>query len=161
MALVLNLDNILTQITTIASGITGIRQAFNYDEWPDVPPGLPNENYAYHFTALPGEVGGGVRYLLRGSDLHEYEIVVPLYTVVAPAAQIKRARLWAAPFFGRYPETYRDRLHLNSAISAGSALFEQPAVIVRDIPNYDGYEDFYILRHMLTVHTKGSASVSL
>lgn len=161
MALNLDLDNILTQVNSIATNITGIRQAFNYKDWPDSPPGMPTEGQAYHFTALPGEVGGGVRYFLRGSDLHEYELVVPLYTVVGPPGQIKRARYWAAPFYARYIEAYRDRLHLNGAITAGSALFQQPSIVVRNVPNFEGFEDFYILRHLLTVHTKGSSSVSL
>lgn len=161
MALTLNLDAILTQINTIASGMTGIRQAYNYDEWPDAPPGNPTEGQAYHLTGFPGEVGGGVRYFFRGVGLHEYEIVVPLFTVIAPSGMFKRARSWAEPYYGRYIETFRDELHLNGTINAGSAVFQQPSIVVTQIPLFDGYDDFYTIRHLLTVHTKGSASASL
>jgi len=156
-----DLDALLQQVTTIASGITGIRQAYNYDEWPDAPPGMPNDGQVYHLTSLPGEVGSGMREIIRGSDLAEYEIDIPLYVVIAPPAMYKRARAWARPFFQRYYDAYRTEMHLNSTITAGAALITKPSIVVSKIPFFAGYDDFYTIRHILTVHAKGAATRAL
>lgn len=157
MAFTLDLDTLLQNITTLAGTITGIRKAWNYDEWPDRPPGLPTAGTgAYHFTGFPGEGAGGVRYILRGGDVSEWEIGVPLYVVVADSAAQRRARSWAQPYYGRYPELFRDNLHLSGAITNGAATFDEAAVVVRSIPDYPAFDGFYILRFLLTVHTKGA-----
>lgn len=156
-----DLDAMLTQVTTIASSITGIRTAYNYTEWPDAPPGAPVKDGAYHLTALPGEVGTGMREIIRGSDLAEYEIDVPLYVVVAPSGMYKRAREWARPFFQRYYDAYRLKLHLNSTVAAGSALISKPSIVTTRIPFFPGYDDFYTIRHILTVHAKGASTHAL
>jgi hypothetical protein len=156
-----DLDALLQQVTTIASGITGVRQAYNYDEWPDAPPGMPNSEQVYHLTSLPGEVGAGMREIIRGSDLAEYEIDVPLYVVIAPPAMYKRARAWARPFFQRYYDAFRTELHLNGTITAGSAMISKPSIVVTKIPFFPGYDDFYTIRHILTAHVKGAATRAL
>ena len=157
MAFTLDLDGLLQSITSIAATITGIRKAWNYDEWPDRPPGLPTGGTgAYHFTGFPGEGAGGVRYILRGWDVSEYEIAVPLYVVVADSAAQRRARSWAEPYFGRYPQTFRDELHLNGTITNGSFLLEEQAIIVRVIPDYPAFDGFYVIRFMGVIHTKGA-----
>src|SRR3989304_8099011 len=119
MALTLDLDTLLDNITTIAATITGIRKAYSYDAWPDAPPGMFDAEAALHLTGLPGTDGTEVRYIVRGSDLSESEIEGPLYTVVCSGAQIKRSARWMAPYFGRFPETFRVNLHLSGAIPPG------------------------------------------
>jgi hypothetical protein len=156
-----DLDACLQQITDIAAGITGIRSAFNYDEWPDAPPGMPNSEQVYHLTALPGEVGAGMREIERGSDLAEYEIDVPLYVVIAPPAMYKRARAWARPFFTRYYDAYRVQLHLGGTVPSGAARIAKPSIVVTKIPFFPGYDDFYTIRHIVTVHAKGAATRAL
>jgi len=156
-----DLDALLQNITDIASGITGIRTAYNYDEWPDSPPGMPNDGNVYHLTALPGEVGGGMREIIRGSDLGEYEIDVPVYVVIAPPAMYKRARAWARPFFQRYYDAFAVQLHLSGAITAGSARIERPSIVVTKIPFFPGYDDYYTLRHIVTCHVKGARTRAL
>ena len=156
-----DLDALLTQVTTVAATITGVRAAYNYDAWPDAPPGMPNEDQVYHRTSRRGEVGGGMREIIRGSDLAEYEIDVPLYVVVAPPAMYKRARAWGRPFFQRYYDAYRLQMHLNSTITAGAALISKPSIVTTKIPFFPGYDDFYTIRHILTVHAKGAATRAL
>lgn len=156
-----DLDALLQKITDIGGAITGIRQAFNYDEWPDSPPGMPNLEQAYHLTSLPGEVGAGMREIERGSDLGEYEIDVPVYVVIAPPAMYKRARLWARPFFQRYYDAFAVQLHLGGTITAGSAKIQKPSVVVTKIPFFAGYDEFYTLRHIVTCHVKGARTRAL
>jgi len=158
MALTLDLDTLLDNITTIAATITGIRKAYSYDAWPDAPPGMFDAEAALHLTGLPGTDGTEVRYIVRGSDLSEYEIEVPLYTVVCSGAQIKRSARWIAPYFGRYPETFRVNLHLSGAITAGRFNLTQGSRIVRTIPNFPAYDDFFTLRHSGVIHTKGAVT---
>jgi hypothetical protein len=156
-----NLDTLLTKITEVGAAITGVRAAFNYDEWPDSPPGMPNADQVYHLTSLPGEVGGGMREIIRGSDLSEYEIDVPIYVVIAPPAMYKRARAWARPFFQRYYDAYRLQLHVKGSVASGAAMFTKPSIVVTKIPFFPGYDDFYTIRHILTVHAKGAATRAL
>jgi hypothetical protein len=152
---VLNLDQILTNTNTLAGTITGIRSAFNYSNWPTRPPGEPNKGQAYHFTGMPGTDGTGISYIQNGMDLSEYILGIPLYTVVSASANLDRAAGWIAGYVGLYPEKFRDNGKLSGAIANGIALFEQPAQIVRQIPEYPSFNGFYILRWILTVHTKG------
>lgn len=156
-----DLDDLLQEITDIGAAVTGIRQAYNYDEWPDSPPGMPNEEQVYHLTSLPGEVGAGMREIERGSDLGEYEIDVPVYLVVAPPAMYKRARAWARPFFQRYFNAFATKLHLTGSITAGSAQIEKPIIVVTRIPFFEGYDDFYTLRVIVTCHVKGARTRAL
>ena len=156
-----SLSDLLTQVTNVASNIQGIRQAYNFDTWPDSPPGNPTEDQAYHLTALPGEVGAGMREFIRGSDLGEYEIDVPLYVVIAPSGMYKRAREWAQPFFQRYYDAYRLKLHMGGTITAGAALITKPSIVTTKIPFFPGYDDFYTIRHILTVHAKGGVTRAL
>lgn len=155
MALTLGLDTLLQNITDLASGISGIRHAYNYDEWPDSPPGLFNLNQAMHLTGYPEE-GDGWAYRLLGIDMDEYEIVIPLYTVVIAAAQVKRSRAWVAQYLDSYPAKYRANMLLSGGITAGSAIYRGGRV-VRSIPDWPGYDNFYILRHELELHVKGHA----
>ena len=53
MTLTLDLDALLATVTTTARAITGIRTAFDYDEWPDSPPAMFNKNAALHLTGFP------------------------------------------------------------------------------------------------------------
>ena len=156
-----SLDTLLQEITDIGAGITGIRAAYNYDEWPDAPPGMPNEDQVYHLTSLPGEVGGGMRELVRGSDLGEYEIDVPIYVVIAPPAMYKRARSWAQPFFQRYYDAFAVQLHVGGSITSGAAHIAKPTIVVSKIPFFPGYDDFYTLRHIVTCHVKGARTRAL
>jgi len=156
MTLSLDLDTILAGITTTARAIDGIRTAYDYDEWPDSPPGLSNREAALHLTGFPEE-GDGWRYLLRGIDLSEYEFTVPLYTVVVEAAKVRRSRGWAAPYVDRYRAAFDTRAAILSVGSGntGSSLYDG-ATVVRAIPDWDGYSGFYMLRHRLILHVKGS-----
>lgn len=157
MTLVLDIDDLLARVTYRASLITGIRQAFDYDEWPDSPPAMPRENLAYHLTGYLEE-GSGVRYTDRGSDLSEWELSVPLYTVVVESAKAMRARGWTSPYPERYAAAFRTNLYLpmdgTYGIDAGGAMWTGCRV-VRSIPDWPGYDGFYMLRHDLTLHTKG------
>lgn len=158
MALLLDLDTLLAAITSNARGITGIRTAYDHDEWPDAPPGMFNRNAALHLTGFPEE-GGGWTYTARGIDLSEYEVEIPLYTVVIPAAQVKRSRSWAGPYIDRYRAAFDTRasiLNLGSG-NTGSLLYDGGRV-VRSIPDWEGYDGFYMLRHRLLAHVKGSVS---
>lgn len=155
MPLTLDLPTILGNINTLCGTISGIRSAFNYDSWPQRPPGMPNKNEAYHLTGFPGEDGTSARYKMVGMDLSEYVLDVPLYTVIANPQDISRARLWMASYLGGYPELFRDHLFLSGALTAGGAYLDQTMAIVRSIPDWPGYTDFYILRWVLSVHVKG------
>ena len=160
MALSLDLDTLLGGITSTASAITGIRAAYDYDEWPDSLPGMPNEEAAFHFTGFPEE-GDGWRYTVRGTDLSEYEITVPLYTIVIDAAKVRRSRQWAAPYIDRYRAAYDSRAAILAVGSGntGSALYTGGR-IVRAIPDWPGYDGFYTLRHELALHVKGAVDRS-
>ena len=153
MSLTLGLDTVLQNITDLASGITGIRHAYNYDEWPDSPPGMFNRDQAMHLTGYPEE-GDGWRYIIRGMDMSEYEITIPLYTVVIAASQVKRSRAWVAQYLDSYPAKYRANMLLSGGIVSGSAVYRGGRV-VRSIPDWDGYTGFYLLRHELELHVKG------
>ena len=158
MTLSLDLDTLLAGVTTTARAITGIRTAFDYDEWPDSPPGLFNKDQALHLTGFPEE-GDGFRYIPRGTDLSEYEFTVPLYTVVIEAAKVKRSRGWAAPYLDRYRAAFDTRTNILAVGTGntGSVLY-MGATVVRSIPDWDGYTNFYMLRHRLTAHVKGAVS---
>lgn len=153
MTLDLGLDAMLQNVTNIASGVSGIRHAYNYDEWPDSPPGLFNKAQAMHLTSFPEEGDGWVvRHL--GIDMDEVELVVPMYTVVLAAAQVKRSRSWVEPYIDRYRVIFAANMKLSGAITAGNADYEGGQV-VRSIPDWEGYDGFYMLRHRLRIHTKG------
>jgi hypothetical protein len=159
MTLELDIDDLLERVTYHASLITGIREAFDYDAWPDSPPALPRQELAYHLTGYIEE-GQGIRYVhARGTDLAEWEFNVPLYTVVVDSAKAMRSRGWTSPYPERYADRFRRRLHLPKdntyGISAGSAIY-MGCRVVRQIPDWPGYDGFYILRHDLMLHTKGS-----
>lgn len=158
MALTLDLDTLLASVTTRARSITGIRTAYDYDEWPDAPPGMFNGEDALHLTGFPEE-GDGWRYIPRGMDLSEYELEIPLYTVVIPAAKIKRSRGWAAPYIDRYRAKFdsADAIGDTGTGNTGSILY-MGGNVVRSIPDWEGYDGFYILRHRLLAHVKGPVS---
>jgi hypothetical protein len=160
MALTLDLDAILADITAVAADITGIRQAFDYDRWPDSPPGMFSSNAALHLTGFPEE-GDGWRYTPRGIDLSEYELTIPLYTVVVDAAKVKRSRGWAGPFIDRYRVAFdtRTRILATGTGNTGSVMYTG-GQIVRSIPDWPGYDGFYILRHRLELHVKGAVDRS-
>jgi hypothetical protein len=150
----LDLPDILEHVTTIASGISGIRTAYDFDEWPDSPPAIHSADQAIHLTGAPGEDGTDISYTLGGPDLSIWTIRIPLYTVVSNGAA--RGRAWALPYASRYPEAYRGHIHLDGAITAGSVNFDEGMVVVRTLgEDWPGYDGFYILRHVLTVVTKG------
>ena len=153
MTLSLNIDTMLGSITTLSGSISGIRHAYNYDAWPDSPPGMFNKDQAMHLTGYPEE-GDGWRYVMRGMDRSEFELTVPLYTVVISAAQVKRSRAWVAQYLDSYPALFRKNILLNGSIPDGSAIY-MGGRVVRSIPDWPGYDGFYILRHELRVHTKG------
>src|SRR3990167_5925589 len=156
MSLTLDLDALLATITTTAEGISGIRTAFDYDAWPDAPPGMFNKEQALHLTGFPEE-GQGWTYVVRGIDLSEYEIELVCYTVVIPAAQIKRSRSWAAPYIDRYRAAFDTRASILGVGTGntGSLLYAGGRV-VRQIPDWPGYDQFFMLRHSLAAHIKGS-----
>lgn len=158
MALTLDLDTLLATITSTAAGITGIRTSFDYDQWPDSPPGMFNAEAALHLTGFPEE-GQGWTYIVRGMDLSEYELEIPLYTVVIPAAQIKRARGWAAPYIDRYRAAFDTSTAILATGSGntGSILYAGGRV-VRSIPDWPAYDGFYMLRHVLSAHIKGAVT---
>ena len=158
MALTVGIDALLARVTARAAAITGIRQAFDYDQWPDSPPAMPREDQAYHLTGYLEE-GDGWRYIPRGSDLSEYEFTVPLYTIVVDSAKVKRSRGWVE----QYIDSYRSALDSRDAIldvgtgNTGSILY-MGGRIVRSIPDWPGYDGFYMLRHELRCHVKGAVS---
>jgi len=156
MSLALDMDTLLAGITTTAKAITGIRTAFDFDEWPDSPPGIYNKEAALHLTGFPEE-GDGWRYTLRGMDLSEYEFTVPLYTIVVDAAKVKRSRGWAAPYVDRYRAAFDTRASILSVGSGntGSVIY-MGATVVRSIPDWPAYDGFYMLRHELRHHVKGA-----
>lgn len=159
MSLTLDLDAILASITSTAGAITGIRAAYDYDEWPDSLPGMPSSEAAFHFTGFLEE-GDGWRYMPRGTDLSEYEVSsIPLYTIVVEAAKVRRSRQWAAPYIDRYRVAFDTRTAILSVGSGntGSALY-MGGRIVRAIPDWPGYDGFYMLRHELALHAKGAVS---
>lgn len=160
MALSLDLDALLEGITTRSRAITGIRAAYDYDEWPDSPPAIYNREQALHLTGFPEE-GDGWRYILRGIDLSEYELTIPLYTVVVDAAKVKRSRGWAAPYIDRYRAAFDTRAAIlaTGTGNTGSVVYLGGRV-VRAIADWDGYTGFYILRHELRAHVKGSVDRS-
>lgn len=156
MSLSLDLDAILADITTAARAITGIRVAFDYDEWPDALPAMPSQNAAYHLTGFPEE-GDGWRYTPRGSDLSEYEFTIPLYTIVVDAARVRRSRGWAGPYIDRYRAAFdtRTRILSTGTGNTGSVLYLGGRV-VRSIPDWPEYDGHYMLRHELRHHVKGA-----
>ena len=158
MALTLDLDTLLASITTAARAISGIRTALDYDEWPDSPPGMFNQNAALHLTGFPEE-GDGWRYIVRGIDLSEYEFTVPLYTVVVEAAKVRRSRGWAAPYIDRYRAAFDTRARILDVGTGntGSILYDG-ATIVRSIPDWPGYDGYFMVRHRLSCHIKGAVS---
>lgn len=158
MTLSLDMDTLLASITTRARAISGVRTAFDYDEWPDSPPAIYSRDQALHLTSWPEE-GDGWRYVPRGTDLSEYEFTVPLYTLVVPAAKIKRSRAWMGPYVDRYRAAFDTRASILTVGSGntGSSLY-MGARIVRRIPDWPGFDDFYMLRHELALHVKGAVS---
>ena len=158
MSLALDLDTLLDSIHARAIAITGVRGGFKFDEWPDSLPSLPSREAAWHLTGFPEE-GQGVRYVPRGSDLSEYEVDIPLYTIVVDAAQVKRSRSWIAPYFDRYRAAFDTRTAILDVGTGntGSILYTG-ATIVRAIPDWSGYDGFYMLRHTLVAHVKGAVS---
>ena len=162
MTLSLDIDDLLARVTYRCGLITGIRKAFDYDEWPDAPPALPVQNQAYHLTGYLEE-GQGATYHDGGSDLAEWNLYIPLYTIVVEAARVKRARGWTSP----YPERYATAIRENDAlpmsgtygITAGTTLYNGFRV-VRSIPEWPGYDGFYMLRHEIRIHTKGAVTKS-
>lgn len=158
MTLSLDLDALLATTTTTASGITGIRFAYDYDQWPETPPGKLGQDAAMHLTGFLEE-GQGWRYNVRGDTLSEYEFDVPLYTVVVETARVKRSRGWAGPFIDRYRAAFDTRAAIlaTGTGNTGSVLYTGGR-IVRSIPEWPGYDGFYILRHVLRYHVKGAVS---
>jgi len=151
----LDAEALLAAVTTIARTITGIRTAYDFDEWPEAPPAIQNAGHAIALTGFPGEDGTGWGYTLGGPDLAVWTLTVPLYTVVADSAMTRRARAWALPYVARYPEAYRAHIHLDGAITSGSCGFDDEARIVRTLgPDWPGYDGFYIVRHVLTIVAK-------
>ena len=158
MTLSLDLDTLLDSIHARAIAITGVRGGYKYDEWPDSLPSMPSKDAAWHLTGFPEE-GQGVRYVPRGSDLSEYEVEIPLYTIVVASAQVKRSRQWIAPYFDRYRAAFDTRTAILDVGSGntGSVLYTG-ARVVRSIPDWPEYEGFYMLRHTLMAHVKGAVS---
>jgi hypothetical protein len=156
VSLALDLDALLATITTTASAISGIRTAFDYDAWPDSPPGMFNKNAALHLTGFPEE-GGGVTYIMRGSGLSRYELEIPLYTVIIPAAQVKRSRSWAAPYFDRYRVAFDTRASILGVGTGNTGSLRYDGCrVVRAIPDWDAYMGFYMLRHLLIADIRGA-----
>lgn len=158
MSLSLDLDTILSGVTSTASAITGIRYAFDYDEWPDTMPFMPNQEAAIHLTGFPEE-GQGWRYNQRGDSLSEYVFEVPLYTIVVDAARVKRSRSWASPYIDRYRAAFdtSSQIRATGSGNTGSVVYRGGRV-VRSIPDWDEYDGFYMLRHVLEYHVKGAVS---
>jgi hypothetical protein len=159
VAFTLDLPAILGAVTTVASGITGIRTAYDYDEWPDAPPAIHNDGQAMHLTGVPGEDGTSIGYALGGPDLAIWSIRIPLYVVVSNGAA--RGRAWAVPYITRYPEAFRAHIHLDGAITSGACAFVEPATIVRSLPDWPAYDGFYIVRWTLDVTSKGGVTNTL
>ena len=158
MALLLDMDGLLASITSTARGIVGVRFAYDHDEWPNRPPGMFKQGGVLHLTSFPEE-GNGWTYRPLGIDLSEYEIEIPLYTLVIVAANVQRSRNWMAPFIDRYRAAYDTRtsiLTLGSG-NTGSLLYTGGRV-VRSIPDWPEYDGYYMLRHTLMAHVKGSVS---
>jgi hypothetical protein len=107
------------------------------------------------------EEGQGATYHDGGSDLAEWNLYVPLYTIVVDAGMVRRSRGWTSP----YPERYADAIRRNDAlpmsgtygITAGTTLYNGFRV-VRSIPDWPGYDGFYMLRHEIRIHTKGAVT---
>lgn len=159
MPFILDPAAILAAITTVGRSITGIRTAYDFDEWPDAPPAIHSQGQAVHLTGFPGEDGTDWGYALGGPDLAIWTLRVPLYTVVADSARTSRARAWALPYVARYAEAYRASLRLGGTITSGGCSFDEPARIVRDLgEDWPGYDGFYIVRHVLTVVSKGAVT---
>lgn len=163
MPLSLDLPTILGNTNTLCGLIPNIREAFNYDSWPQRPPGMPNARQAYHLTGLPGTDGTTIGYNIVGMDLSEYVLEVPLYTIIADPQDTGRAALWMAPYISAYPDLFRDHIYLGNtatglanALVMGGAYLEQRGTIVRAIPDWPGFNGFFILRWVLTVHVKGA-----
>ena len=153
MTLSLDLDGLCQKVTDLAAGITGIRHAWNYDEWPDKPPGMFSKEGAMHLTGFL-EDGATATYIDRGSDLSEWEVALPLYTVVVSAAQVRRSRGWMAPYPDRYLAKFAANMLLSGALTSGAAIYGGCRV-VRAIPDWPAYDGFYMLRHELLIHAKG------
>lgn len=153
MSLALNMDSLLAGITTVSRAITGVRLAYDYDEWPDSPPGLFNKDQALHLTGFPE----------RGWDYHPqpglswYSFDVPLYTVVIESAKVRRSRGWAAPYIDRYRIAFDTRTNILSVGTGNTGSVDYAgALIVRDIPDWPDYTGFYMLRHVLSCRIKGA-----
>ena len=67
-----------------------------------------------------------------------------------------RARAWALPYVARYPEAFRGAMKLGGTIESGACSFDEDARIIRLIPDWPGYYGFYIVRHVLSVTTRGT-----
>lgn len=157
MTLSLDMDTLLASITSTASGITGVRKAYDYDEWPDSPPALYGNNQALHLTGFPEDW----RYIARGMDLSEYEFVVPMYTLVLESAKMKRSRSWVAPFIDRYRAAFDTRTSILAVGTGntGSMLYDG-ASVVHSITDWEDYDGHYMLRHRLACHVKGAVDRS-
>lgn len=159
MPLILDLPGLLGKVNTTAALVPGIRQAYGFGDWPDRPPGIPNKNNAYHLTGFPGQDGTSVRYGAVGIDLSEYIVEVPMYCVVAGENNIGRSAVWSAQYYGGYHETFRNYMQFTGFIPAGVALFgSQPDTVVRRIPDWPGYDGFFIIRFVLVCTIKGAAT---
>lgn len=155
MTLSLDLDTLLASVTTTARAIPGIRVAYDYDEWPDTLPSLPSKDGATHLTGFPE----GWTYLLRGIDLSEYEFEIPLYTIVVESARVKRSRQWAAPYIDRYRAAFDTSVAILAVGSGntGSVIYTGGRV-VRSIPDWPEWDGFFMLRHVLRFHVKGTVA---
>ncbi len=160
MSLFLDLDGLLATITTTARAITGIAVAYDHDEWVDKPPGMFRQEAAMHLTGFPEE-GQGWQYIPVGIDLSEYIVQIPLYTVVVTAAMVARSRQWSAPYIDRYRAAFDTRASILGvgAGNTGSMLYVGGRV-VRSIPDWVGYDGYYMLRHQLEAHVKGAVNRS-
>ena len=158
MTLSLDFDTLLDAIHARAIAITGIRGGFRFDEWPDSLPSMPSQEAAWHLTGFPEE-GQGVRYMVRGTDLSEYEVEIPLYTIVVEAAKVRNSRKWVAPYFDRYRAAFDTRTAILDVGTGntGSILYTG-AQVVRAIPDWDNYSGYFMLRHTLMAHVKGPVS---
>lgn len=158
MSLLLDLDTLLKTINTTASGITGVRAAINYDAWTEKPQIFPGKGEVLHITGFP-EDGQGWTYQPVGIDLSEYVVQIPLYTVVSTAAMVMRSRQWVAPLIDRYRAAFDTRASILGVGTGntGSLLYTGGRV-VRSIPDWPGYDGYYMLRHQLEAHVKGAVS---
>jgi hypothetical protein len=155
MTLALDMDALLASVNTVAEAITGIRAAYDYDEWPDSLPGMPAKDAAFHFTGFPEERDGWTYHAQPGLSWYDFDI--PLYTVVVEAAKVRRSRQWAAPYVDRYRLAFDTRTNI-LAVGTGNtgSITYGGAQVVRSIPDWPGYDGFFILRHRLVARVKGA-----